>query len=445
MTASVRRGVITIIFCSIAYMFSYIHRICIASITDIMQDRYEVEMDKIGTMVSTFFYTYSVLQPFAGLTIDILQARWVVLASGLLIAAGSILMGCVINFHAVCVFRALTGIGSAFLYVSTVKYAMLWLAPKQFVICVGSLAASSGIASLLASAPLRHLTNAIGIQLLFIILGVCPLIASGIVGIVGSYPPSYYVDGKKTTKDALKDFKNGFRELGRSRTSLFLIPLLIYYFFFSGSNYTLSAFLGVAFITSLNSSLSNTYATWMFLLQSIGLIISGVTIPHVAKFIGRKPLHIIAPIIVSGLMFCIAFFKEQTSGWKFGIVYFFYGILTGATVPIGYTLCKELVPSDILATAIGLFNFFPALGGAIFQNTFPLILRTNTVAEYQTIAFILAGLYLFCAFVGAFLKETSGIKIKRPQKRLKHAGTISANSANTSAGDVQMSSIQVHG
>ncbi|KWX15467.1 Transporter/ MFS family protein/Sugar transport family protein [Giardia duodenalis assemblage B] len=444
MTTSVRRGIITIVFCTIAYMFSYIHRMCIASITDLMQDRYAVELDKIGILVSTFFYTYSVLQPFAGLTIDILQARWVVLVSGFLIAVGSILLGCILNFPAACVFRALTGIGSAFLYVATVKYAMLWLEPKQFVICTGSLAASSGVASLIASAPLRYLADAIGLKLLFVILGVCPLIASVVVGIVGNYPPSYYADGKRTMKDAIRDFKGGFQELGRTRTSLFLIPLLIYYFFFSGANYTISAFLGVVFITSLNQTLSKTYATWMFLLQSIGLIISGVTIPHVAKFIGRKPPHIIAPILVSGLMFCIAFFKEQAAGWKFGTVYFFYGILTGATIPIGYTLCKELVPPNILATAIGLFNFYPALGGAIFQNTFPLLLRNNTLSEYQTIAFILAGQYLLCAVVGAFLKETSEIKIKRPCKRPQYKDTVLNSHPNVSEEEVQMNSTQVH-
>lgn len=444
MTTDVRRGIVTIVFCSIAYVFSYMHRICMASITDTMQDRYGVEIDKIGILVSTFFYIYGALQPFAGLATDILQIRWIVLASGILISIGSILIGCIINFYAACVFRVLTGIGSAFLYVSTAKYAMMWLEPKQFIICTGSLAACSGLASLLASAPLRYLTDTIGIRLVFIILGVCPLIASVIVGIVGSYPPTYYVDGKRTAKDVFKDFKSGFRELGRTRASLFLIPLLIYYFFFSGSNYTISAFLGVIFITTLNSSLSNTYATWMFLLQSIGLMISGVAIPHVAKFIGRKAPHIIAPIFVSGLMFCIAFFKEQTAGWKFGVVYFFYGILTGATIPIGYTLCKELVPADILATAIGLFNFFPALGGAVFQNTFPLILRKNTLTEYRIIAFILAGLYLLCAFIGAFLKETSGMKIKRPQKRLKHKDICPINHANDNVDEIKMNSIQVH-
>ncbi|ESU35318.1 Transporter, MFS superfamily protein [Giardia duodenalis] len=443
MAASARQGIITITFCSLAYMFSYIHRICITSITDLMQGVYAVELDKIGILVSTFFYTYSALQPFAGLAVDILQARWVVFVSGFLVAAGSILMGCIVNFPAACAFRGLAGIGSACLYVATVKYAMLWLAPKQFVICTGSLAASSGLASLLASAPLRHLADAIGIRLLFVILGVCPLIASIIVGIVGSYPPLYYASGKQTTKDAIKDFKNGFRELGRTRAAVSLIPLLIYYFFFSGANYTISAFLGVVFITSLNQSLSHTYATWMFLLQSIGLIISGLAIPHVAKYIGRKPPHIITPLLVSGLMFCIAFFKEQAAGWKFGMVYFFYGILTGATVPIGYTLCKELVPPDILATAIGLFNFFPALGGAIFQNTFPLLLRTNSLTEYQTIAFILAGQYLLCAFIGAFLKETSGLTIGRTCKRPQRRSAISDNNAGADGKEIQMNSTQI--
>jgi MFS family permease len=97
-------------------------------------------------------------------------------------------------------------------------------------------------------------------------------------------------------------------------------------------------------------------------------------------------------------------------------LYFLYlglGVFAGAIVVVGITTAKELFPVRIAGTAVGLANFFPFLGGALFQPILGYVLEEQgrngdafTLEGYRQCFLIL----LSCAAVAFlstfFLKES---------------------------------------
>jgi len=164
------------------------------------------------------------------------------------------------------------------------------------------------------------------------------------------------------------------RFLFRSRASLDLLALMAFFFLFSGGNYTLSCTLGAQFIVASNAEITAAHAAALFSAQSIGLILTGLVTPVVLAHTRArtKPIQVVFSLL-TGLDVAILF-ALQSGGpaWAFGLVYFLFGLFSGTVVIAGYTLCLYTFPRKYAGLALGLFNFAPAVGGAIFQQLAPL-------------------------------------------------------------------------
>lgn len=391
--------------CGLVYAVTYLQRVMLAPITEIVQRHFGTDIAGVGTLSSCFFYAYSVAQPVVGLLVDATHARWTMAASCLVIFAGSLLTGLVRSLAAGYIGRALVGLGCAPVYVTAIKYASIYLSPERFVFCPGALAACAGLAGIVGSAPLKHLADAIGFTWVCVGIGAIAFIPGVLIACLGRYTAT---SASEMGKASLQQFKAGLAEMFRNRESLFLIPLMLFYFLFSGGSYTISSCLGAAFIVNTNPDISSTYASWMFTLQSVGLVIGGIVMPFLSRYTGRKPPHLVAAGLIATIMLAFALLgKARPPGWAFGLLYTFYGLFTACASSVGYAMCKELVSLAIASTVVGVFNFFPALGGAIFQNTLPLVIRHDPSGGYRTVGFIMTGQYALAMFIAIFLKETA--------------------------------------
>jgi sugar phosphate permease len=90
------------------------------------------------------------------------------------------------------------------------------------------------------------------------------------------------------------------------------------------------------------------------------------------------------------------------------------GMFCGASVTIGFTANKELFPVPIAGTASGLVNFFPFLGGALFQVILGAVLDSQGLTatggfslqgfRYALLALFICGLAALVSSL--FIKET---------------------------------------
>jgi MFS family permease len=107
-------------------------------------------------------------------------------------------------------------------------------------------------------------------------------------------------------------------------------------------------------------------------------------------FKGRKPVLILASVVVLGITGLLAFYTDSIPKVGMYALFFVISVFSSAIVVIGFSMNKELFPIEITGTATGLVNVFPFAGGAVFQPVLGLILERYgkgdgafTAAGYQ--------------------------------------------------------------
>ncbi|HQG49437.1 MAG TPA: MFS transporter [Sedimentisphaerales bacterium] len=94
--------------------------------------------------------------------------------------------------------------------------------------------------------------------------------------------------------------------------------------------------------------------------------------------------------------------------------FFLFSVCSSAVVVVAFTTAKELFPLEIAGTSIGIVNFFPFFGGAVYQPVLGAILdvygKTSAdqypVAAYQMVMLVLLLSSLAALVCSIFLKDT---------------------------------------
>ena len=151
-------------------------------------------------------------------------------------------------------------------------------------------------------------------------------------------------------------------------------------------------------------------------MAAIGMIVGSPFLSFLSNhaFKARKPVLIIASVFMFIITGTLYFFTQDMPFALFYIICLGIGIFSGAAVTIGFTTNKELFPVSIAGTATGLVNFFPFLGGAVFQVILGAVLDSQGLTAsggfaLQGFRYSLLVLF-FCGLVALissfFLKET---------------------------------------
>ena len=174
-----------------AYFFVYFHRVSSAVVSTDLQTTFGVSTSaSIALLSSVYFYAYTVMQLPSGLLTDNWGPRKTVSLFTLVAAAGAILTGIASTFETVIAGRLLIGIGVAMVYIPTMKILAVWYRKNEFASLSGILLAVGNIGALSAAGPLALMSDALGWQQVFIILGMITLVLAALVWMITRDRPS---------------------------------------------------------------------------------------------------------------------------------------------------------------------------------------------------------------------------------------------------------------
>jgi len=173
-----------------AYFFVYFHRVSTSVVSDDLMDTFGVGATSIALLSSAYFYAYTIMQLPSGLLTDSWGPRKTVSLFTLVAAVGAILTGVATDFEMVIVGRLLIGVGVAMVYIPIMKILATWYRKNEFASLSGVLLAVGNIGALGAAGPLGLLSEAIGWQQVFLILGVLSLVLAVIAWVVTRDRPS---------------------------------------------------------------------------------------------------------------------------------------------------------------------------------------------------------------------------------------------------------------
>jgi sugar phosphate permease len=351
------------------YMLVYFHRLCPAVVAEDMRRDLAAGGGLLRLLGSAYFYPYALMQLPAGLLSDSWGPRKTITFFFGVACAGSVILGMAANVYVAIVGRTLVGLGVAMLFVPTLKVLAEWFQMKEFATMTGILMAMGGIGSYCAATPLAYISNWIGWCQSFVLVGIATLGFSALVwtfvrdrpGDMGWPAPAESTGSGEESIHLLQGVKKVFSQPR-------FWPLASWFFFTCAIFFAFIGLWGGPFLMQIYG-LSKAKAGHILSMGALGMILGSPLLSFLSNhlFKARKPVLILASVFMLIITAILSFLSQGIAVFLLYLICFGIGTFSGAIVTIGFITNKELFPVSIAGTASGLVNFFPFLGGALFQ------------------------------------------------------------------------------
>ena len=387
---------------ALAYFFVYFHRVSSAVVSTEMQTTFGVSTAaSLGLLSSVYFYAYTVMQLPSGLLTDSWGPRRTVSIFTLIAAAGAILTGIASSFEQVIVGRLLIGAGVAMVYIPTMKILANWYRKNEFASLSGILLAVGNIGAISAAGPLALMSEALGWQQVFLILGVISLaLAVDAFAITRDRPSDLNLPsiqeieamefGEPVSEARVMEKIPMVQALKMTfGAGMKFWPLAVWFFFMYGSIMVYQGLWAGPFYHDILGWDKATYGLVLTFI-GIGMILGCPTAGYISDKIlkSRKKVLIIGTVLYTITWAAIWITAGQiTVTEAYMVINFVFGFFGGFFV-VSFAQIKELFPMAIVGTSTAALNIFPFAGGAILQQLSGLMLASRSLESYQ-------GLWLF--------------------------------------------------
>jgi sugar phosphate permease len=402
---------------ALAYFFVYFHRVSTAVVSTDLQTTFGVGASSIALLSSAYFYAYTIMQLPSGILTDSLGPRKTVSIFTLVAAAGAILTGLASSFELVIAGRLLIGIGVAMVYIPLMKILAAWYRKNEFASLSGILLAVGNIGALSAAGPLALMSDALGWQQVFLMLGVVTLVlAVAAWTITRDRPsemnlPSIQEIEAEEKGEPIPDAKTMEKiPLGKALKMTFgagmkFWPLAIWFFFTYGSIMVYQGLWAGPFFHDILGWDKATYGlvlTFIGIGMILGCPIAGYISDKILK--SRKKVLIIGTVVYTITWAIIWMTAGQiTSITAYMAINFAFGFFGGFFV-VSFAQIKELFPITIVGTSTAALNIFPFAGGAILQQVSGLMLTSRSLESYRDVWLFML-ICMVIAMAAAFLSK----------------------------------------
>jgi len=382
---------------ALAYFFVYFHRVSSAVVSTEMQTTFGVSTAaSLGLLSSVYFYAYTVMQLPSGLLTDSWGPRRTVSIFTLIAAAGAILTGIASSFEQVIVGRLLIGAGVAMVYIPTMKILANWYRKNEFASLSGILLAVGNIGAISAAGPLALMSEALGWQQVFLILGVISLaLAVDAFAITRDRPSDLNLPsiqeieamefGEPVSEARVMEKIPMVQALKMTfGAGMKFWPLAVWFFFMYGSIMVYQGLWAGPFYHDILGWDKATYGLVLTFI-GIGMILGCPTAGYISDKIlkSRKKVLIIGTVLYTITWAAIWITAGQiTVTEAYMVINFVFGFFGGFFV-VSFAQIKELFPMAIVGTSTAALNIFPFAGGAILQQLSGLMLASRSLESYQ--------------------------------------------------------------
>lgn len=363
-----------------------------------LQSDFVVDAAALGFLTSIYLWPFAALQPVAGVLTDALGPRRTVTLFLLLAAGGQLLLAAAPSFSLALLGRALTGIGTATLYVGAAKIMVQWFRPREFGTLTGLWTSVANIGGVTAAAPLAALMTLVGWRISFGGLGLAMLGTGLLIYIFVRNSPAEHglpslamIDGLPPAPEAPQSLPlwQGVRIVLQERNTWLLG---VYGFLLFGTMTMMQGLWAVPYLMDVYGYRQQEAAAALTL-WSVGLIIGCTLWGYVAdQVIGtRKGVVVPGAAVYALLWVLLVVYPEGLSPGMVHLALFWGGLFAPTFVP-SYAQLKDSVPPQVVATAMGLLGFCLWFGGACYQQvsgvilaSFPKVAGHTPVTAYRLV------------------------------------------------------------
>ena len=99
---------------SLSYAHQYLMRTSLATLSKSWSELLHINPELLGWLAAGYFYVYLIMQPIAGILIDIFNTRKIMIVASITVAISCFLMAISTSFETLLATRILSGLGGAF-------------------------------------------------------------------------------------------------------------------------------------------------------------------------------------------------------------------------------------------------------------------------------------------------------------------------------------------
>lgn len=358
---------------ALLYLIGFYQRVAPAVITDRLMADFAIGAAALGNLSAFYFYSYVAMQIPTGVLADRWGPRRLLAAGAAIATLGTLLFALAPTIAWANAGRLLIGASVAVAFVSMLKLATRWFAPRQFALASGVALAAGVCGGVVAGVPLRLVVEAFGWRSVMIGSALATgLLALAIWRFVRDDPAErgYLSHAPAPAATAVHHASvwHGLMQVlaYRNMWILVIVPIGV-----AGSVLTFAGLWGVPYLKQVHGLDTRTAATITSALL-VAWALGGPLLGALSERIGRrKPLYV-ATTVVALIGWGIVIYLPLSPAPLTAVL-----VLTGfacGNLIIGFAFAKESVPTRLMGTASGVCNMGPLMGGMLLQPGVGLIL-----------------------------------------------------------------------
>ena len=401
---------------ALLYLFGFYQRVAPAVMTDRLMTDFAIGAAALGNLSAFYFYSYVAMQVPTGIMADRWGPRRLLTAGAGVAALGTALFAFSPSLFWANAGRLLIGASVAVAFVSMLKLATHWFAPRQFAMVSGMALFCGVVGGVFAGVPLRLLVESFGWRpVMGVSAGVVACLCVAIWLRVRDDPVQRgYASYSLSTQGGGPhgSIWRGLAEVLSYRNTwiLLLTPIGV-----SGAVLTFAGLWGVPYLRQVHG-LETKMAAAITSTLLVAWALGGPVLGALSERIGRrKPIYVVATVV--GLLgWSAIIFLPLSLPVLIGAL-IITGFASGSLV-IGFAFAKESVPARLMGTASGVCNMGPLLGGMLLQPAVGWLLDRNWLgssaggariydaAAYQAAFSLMFGCIVLSLCLIVFARET---------------------------------------
>lgn len=413
------------------FLYEFIQMLCLNSMNSDLMAAFHINATELGWLSSVYFMSNVLFLFPAGQLIDRLPVKRLILIAMTLCICGTIAFAYSQQFALALVFRFITGIGSAFCFLCSMRLASRWFLPHRMALISGSIVTMAMLGGWLAQAPFSALVSLVGWRhALLFDAAFGAILLSLIVLIVREYPPEgnrvYETDHKQLHQ--LGWTASMKKAYGRKQNWL----CGIYTDFMNLPIFLLGGLWGGLYLMQIQH-LPKVMATHIAGMLFLGTIIGAPLVGFISDKLSRRKLPMLIGAITSLVLIAMLIYMQLNAS-ALTLIFFLLGLTTSTQV-LSYPTVTESNPHALTAMSVSVVSFCVISGGAMFEPLFGWLMDlrwdhtiVNGVNIYSNadlhrgllimpIAFILAGLII------AAIRETFCMPFEEQKSDMKQEAT----------------------
>lgn len=371
-----------VLIAALFFFYEFIQMNMFDSISVSLMHAFHIDAAQLGTMSSFYFIANVVFLFVAGILLDRCATRKVILVSLGICVLGTILFSTATSFASACFYRFLTGIGSAFCFLSIIRLASRWFPPKRMALVIGLVVTMAMIGGWVSQVPMTWLAQVAGWRRALRIDGFLGMfIFVSIALFVKDYP-----EGQEKMHQAEQEYIHQLGFFTTMRMAFLRIQNWfggIYVFLMNLPVGLLGGLWGVLYLTH-TQSVTRIQASEISSMLFFGTIVGSPIVGWFSDKIQLRRPPMLMGAIISLCLISIIIHEHHLSYDALIALFFAVGLCTSTQI-IGYPLVAENSKRVVTAMSVSVVNISVQGGSGLFQPFFGYLLDKHMLMRAHII------------------------------------------------------------